>query len=276
MDWSGSPTTISSSAPWESSARSSVCAGSVSWYSSTRMRRRTLSSPASSAGSASSASVAARISSAGSQAPGRDSEVTSRYSCRNAPAATHSGRLRARPSAANCGPSRPRSTARSSRSRSSPANARVPIAGCNCAGQRDRPRSRSPLINSRSTRSCSGPGQQPRRRQPRGDRRHAEHAECVGVKRARHRFAHRATEPGGNAVAQFARGAPPERQHQQVLDRDAGGDSRHRRLDQRGGLARARTGEYEQRTAVVLDDPPLRSVEIRRCGDATTWPHQPV
>ena len=121
-----------------------------------------------------------------------------------------------------------------------------------------------------------GTRQQPRRRQPRGDRRHAEHAECVGVKRACHRFAHRATEPGGNPVAQLPRGAPPERQHQQVLDRDAGGDSCHRRLDQRGGLAGTWTGEYEQRTAAMLNDAPLRRVEIRRCGDASTWPHQPV
>ncbi len=75
----------SSSAPSASSAISSPCAGSVSWYSSTKIRRRRARSAASSCGSASKALSALRISSAGSYPPGCPSAVTPWYSVRNRP-----------------------------------------------------------------------------------------------------------------------------------------------------------------------------------------------
>ena len=49
-----------------------------------------------------------------------------------------------------------------------------------------------------------------------------------------------------------------------------------RRLDQRRGLAGARTGEHEQRAAAVLDDPPLGGVEHRHGRTGRAAAHQPV
>ena len=105
-----------------------------------------------------------------------------------------------------------------------------------------------------------GGGEQPRRRQAARGVGQPQHAERVGVDGAGDRLADGAPQPGGDPVAQFARGAPAERQQQQVLDRYPRLDPGHRRLDERGGLARARTGQDEQRPPGVLDDPALRGV----------------
>ena len=68
----------------------------------------------------------------------------------------------------------------------------------------------------------------------------------------------------GEPVAQFAGRPPAEGQHQDRVDRHAVGDPGRRRLDQRGRLAGAGTGQHDQRPAAVLDDRLLRGVEDGR------------
>ncbi len=187
-----------------------AAAGSVSWYSSTKIRRGAARSAASSAGSSRSAFVAARISSAGSYAPGSFIAYTAWYSARNSPRRDPVGAAWPRPSSASAGPSRPRSTARMSRSRSSPAKPRVASAGRSSAGQRCGVAGEQFAEHD----VLFGCGQQPRVGQPAGDVGHAQHAECVGVQRAGDRLAQRAAEPGGDTITQLTRGAAAEGQHQ--------------------------------------------------------------
>lgn len=88
--------------------------------------------------------------------------------------------------------------------------------------------------------------------------------QCVaeGVERGGLRAAGGA-EPGGHPVAQLHRGLAAERENEDAgrvtTPGDAGGD----RLDERGGLAGARPGEDQQRTAGVINHRLLRRVQER-------------
>ena len=145
--------------PAASSSSSSIWAGSVSWYSSTKIRRRRRPLGGQQLG------VVAQRGERGLDQLGRvvgaraaergDVLVLRQHRAGRDPVGAGPRR---RPSAARSAPARPRSIARISRSRSSPANAagrqrraRAP------AGQGERPLARSPATSSRSMRSCSGP-----------------------------------------------------------------------------------------------------------------------
>jgi hypothetical protein len=100
--------------------------------------------------------------------------------------------------------------------------------------------------------------------------------ERVGVEGAGQRLLGGAAEPGGDAGAQLGRGPPAEGQHQHLLGVGAGLDPGHHRLDHGGGLAGARPGEHQQRTAPVVDDPPLGVVERRHRDRGGDRPDQAV
>jgi hypothetical protein len=74
-------------------------------------------------------------------------------------------------------------------------------------------------------------------------------------------------EPRGDAVAQFARRLPAEREHQDAAGVDAAPlDPVRDRRDDRRGLAGAGAGEDEERSALVVDHPLLRLVKGDRDG----------
>ena len=138
---------------------SRAAAAVISWASSTTTSLVLSRIRSSASGSSSSRSAAAPRIHAGSYAPGAERAVTWSYSASTCAAASHSGRPWVRPSAARSWASRPCSTARMSRSRSSPRNPRVGSASWTRSGQagpRLSPR-RWPSRRSRRMTSCSGP-----------------------------------------------------------------------------------------------------------------------
>src|SRR5699024_3650086 len=164
-DWSPSSTTTNTSAPPPIAATNSAASGSRWWASSTATRRRdrnTSRSP----GSAPSASSAAPTSSAALSASGMPdspprnperSAICSSCRRKNPADASHAGRPADCPSRASPRGPIPRSSDRSSRSRSSRANPTVDRAGRSRSGQSGAPSAASPRRVSRITASCSAP-----------------------------------------------------------------------------------------------------------------------
>ena len=123
---SGSPSSTRSTAPGPTTTSRRRCAAGVSsCASSTTTRRSRERSRSRAPGSACSVSAAAPRIHAGSKAPGAERAVTSSYSRRTWAAATHSSRPCSRPRRSRSSGSRPSSTARMRRSRSSPRKVRV-------------------------------------------------------------------------------------------------------------------------------------------------------
>ena len=107
-----------------------------------------------------------------------------------------------------------------------------------------------------------GAGQQPQRRPLQLP---PQQGERIAVEGHRHRSAGGAAQPGGDALPQLGCGLAAEGEHQHLLGLQVPGlDAVHHRLDQRGGLARPRSGEHEQGSARMLDHLALRHVEHRR------------
>ena len=157
---SGSPSSTRSAPPPATTTCSSRrAAGVSSWASSTTTSRSPARRRSSASRSVSRWSAAAPRIQAGSKAPGADRAVTSSYSRSTSAAATHSGRSWAWPSRARSSGSRPSSTARISRSRSSPRKVRVGRARCTDGGHggaADSPAA-CPASSSPRMTSCSGP-----------------------------------------------------------------------------------------------------------------------
>jgi hypothetical protein len=87
------------------------------------------------------------------------------------------------------------------------------------------------------------------------------------VEGQRQRAPGRRAEPQRDALPQFLGGLAAEGEHEQPAGVDAAvGDPLGHGLDEGGGLAGARPGQHEQRTALVLDDLALGGVEHRRAG----------
>jgi len=82
----------------------------------------------------------------------------------------------------------------------------------------------------------------------------------------------RARQPASDPVAQLAGGLAAEGQDEDLVGRQlAGLDPVDDDLDERGGLARARAGEHEQRPATVVDDGLLRLVQRGGRGAHGVW-----
>ena len=81
----------------------------------------------------------------------------------------------------------------------------------------------------------------------------------------RERLARGPAQPGGDPLPQFARGLAAEREHEHPGGIGAAIDYPVRdRLDDRGGLPGAGTGEHQQRATAVADHPLLPLVQRRR------------
>ena len=167
----------------------------------------------------------------------------------------------------------PSCRARASTARTSAANARVGKARASESGQAARLRLEAALQGLPDPELLLGTGEQPdRRRQPVGlradavgepaEQRVAERVEGHGERRDRG-----AAQPGGDPGPQVGGRAAGEGEHQDPVRRHAAAlDPLHHRLDQRGGLARARTGQHQQRAARMVDDGLLVGIEDRGGG----------
>ena len=153
----------------------------------------------------------------------------------------------------------PRSAARSSRSRSSAANARVRTAWRSEDGQRSAASGAS--SRSRITASCSDPVSRRGAGSPRSAAasRSRPNAYAGKVRTTGSDVVARSCNPADprlDPVAQGGRGPPAEGQHQDVGRVDPLGHPGGDALDQRGRLARARSADHEQRPLAVRRPPP--------------------
>ena len=99
----------------------------------------------------------------------------------------------------------------------------------------------------------------------------------VAVERQGQRLAGGAAQPGGDPLAQLVGRLAAEREDEHPLRVDlALGDPLYDRCHDRGGLARARPGQYQQRAARVADHGLLRGVEAQRAGRWRGPPQEPV
>ena len=157
--WSGSPASTTRVSGVKNCSRNSAAAGSKLWASSMRINRsfsRHRSSCARPGPSAISCSVVCSSSEA-FRLMDWASRLVWRYSSRNCPAPTHIGWSYFSPSAVSSPGPTPRSSARSSRSRSWRAKPTYPSAGLMCSGQAPAPSSACPASSSRTSASCSAP-----------------------------------------------------------------------------------------------------------------------